>query len=99
MQYKRRERAAAKSLAAVGIATGLVLGLASAGRRFSRGVLYGSATMYAILLLALVGPFLGLIYPVPGAQYLLLLTPLLALVAPALAYAGTRRPPATITPA
>ena len=28
MQYKRRERAAAKSLAAVGIATGLVLGLA-----------------------------------------------------------------------
>jgi hypothetical protein len=78
---------------------GLVLGLASAGRRFSRGVLYGSATMYAILLLALVGPFLGLIYPVPGAQYLLLLTPLLALVAPALAYAGTRRPPATITPA
>jgi len=55
--------------------------------------------MYAILLLALVGPFLGLIYPVPGAQYLLLLTPLLALVAPALAYAGTRRPPATITPA
>jgi hypothetical protein len=77
---------------------GLVLGLASAGRRFARGVLYGSAALYAILLLALVGPFLGLIYPVPGAQYLLLLTPILALLAPALAYAGTRRPPATITP-
>jgi hypothetical protein len=78
---------------------GLVLGLASAGRRFSRGVLYGSAALYAILLLALVGPFVGLIYPVPGAQYLLLLSPILALLAPALAYAGTRRPPATVTPA
>ncbi len=77
---------------------GLVLGLASAGRRFSRGVLYGSAALYAILLLALVGPFLGLLYPVPGARYLLLLTPILALLAPVLAYAGTRRPPATITP-
>jgi len=78
---------------------GLVLGLSSAGRRFSRGVLYGSAALYAILLLALVGPFVGLIYTVPGAQYLLLLTPILALLAPALAYAGTHRPPATIVPA
>ncbi len=78
---------------------GIVLGIASAGRRFSRGVLYGSAALYALLLLALVGPFLGLIYPVPGAQYILLLTPVLALLAPALAYAGTRRPPATIVPA
>jgi hypothetical protein len=78
---------------------GLVLGLSSAGRRFSRGVLYGSAALYGILLLALVGPFVGLIYPVPGAQYLLLLSPILALLAPGLAYAGTRRPPATITPA
>jgi hypothetical protein len=69
---------------------GLVLGLASAGRRFSRGILYGSA---------LVGPFVGLIYPVPGAEYLLLLSPLLALLAPGLAYAGTRRPPATTAPA
>ncbi|MCI4372958.1 MAG: hypothetical protein L3K02_04880 [Thermoplasmata archaeon] len=75
---------------------GIVLGLASAGRRFSRGILYGSAALYAILLLALVGPFVGLIYPVPGAQYLLLLAPILALVAPALAYGGARRPPATI---
>jgi hypothetical protein len=78
---------------------GLVLGLASAGRRFSRGILYGSAAAYGLLLLALVGPFVGLIYPVPGAEYLLLLSPLLALLAPGLAYAGTRRPPATTAPA
>jgi hypothetical protein len=75
---------------------GLVLGLASAGSRFGRGVLYGASGLYAILLLALVGPFLSAIYTVPDAQYLLLVTPLLALLAPALAYAGTRRPPATI---
>jgi hypothetical protein len=77
---------------------GLVLGLSSAASRFSRGVLYGSAALYGVLLLALVGPFVGLLYPVPGAQYLLLLAPLLALLAPALAYAGTRRAPATIVP-
>jgi hypothetical protein len=78
---------------------GLVLGLASAGRRFSRGALYGASALYALLLLALVGPFVGLIYPIPGAEYLLLLAPILALVAPALAYAGTRRPPVTVAPA
>jgi hypothetical protein len=78
---------------------GLVLGLASAGRRFSRGALYGAAALYGVLLLALVGPFIGLLYPVPGAQYLLLVSPVLALVAPALAYAGSRRPPATVVPA
>jgi len=78
---------------------GLVLGLASTGQRFSRGVLYGSSALYAVLLLALVGPFVGLIYPVPGAQYLLLLSPILALLAPGLAYAGARRAPATIAPA
>ncbi|MCI4343014.1 MAG: DUF973 family protein [Thermoplasmata archaeon] len=77
---------------------GLVLGMSSAGRRFSRGSLYGAAALYAILLLALVGPFVGLIYPVPGAEYLLLLSPVLALLAPALAYAGSRRAPATIVP-
>jgi hypothetical protein len=78
---------------------GLVLGMASAGRRFARGALYGAAALYALLLLALVGPFLALVYPLPGAQYLLLLSPLLALLAPALTYAGTRRPPGTVIPA
>jgi Protein of unknown function (DUF973) len=78
---------------------GLVLGIASAGRRFSRGALYGAAALYTILLLALMGPFVGLIYPVPGAGYLLLLSPILALVAPALAYSATRRPPVTVAPA
>jgi hypothetical protein len=77
---------------------GLVLGIASAGRRFSRGTLYGAAAVYALLLLALVGPFLALVYPIPGAQYLLLLSPLLALAAPALAYGGSRRPPGTVVP-
>ncbi|MCI4364999.1 MAG: hypothetical protein L3K10_02910 [Thermoplasmata archaeon] len=75
---------------------GLVLGIAAAGRRFGRGVLYGSAALYSLLLLALVGPFVALLYPVPGAQYFLLAVPVLALLAPALAYAGARRPPVRI---
>jgi hypothetical protein len=75
---------------------GLVLGIASAGRRFARGALYGGSALYAVLLLALVGPFVELLYPVPGAQYILLATPILALLAPGLAYAGSRTPPATV---
>lgn len=75
---------------------GIVVGLSSAGRRFARGSLYGGATFYALLLLVLVGPFLSLVYTVPGTEYLLLVTPLLAILAPAFVLVGTRTPPATV---
>jgi NADH:ubiquinone oxidoreductase subunit 6 (subunit J) len=78
---------------------GLVLGMASAGRRFERGALYGASILYSLLLLVLVGPFLALVYPVPGAGLFLLALPILALLAPALALAGSRRPPAVVKPA
>jgi NADH:ubiquinone oxidoreductase subunit 6 (subunit J) len=78
---------------------GLVLGLASAGRRFARGALYGGSIIYSLLLLVLVGPFLALVYPVPGAGLFLLALPVLALLAPALALAGARRPPVLVKPA
>jgi hypothetical protein len=75
---------------------GLVVGMSSAGRRFARGVLYGSSIFYALLLLVLVGPFLALVYSVPDQQYLLLAVPVLALLAPALVLVGMRHPPATV---
>lgn len=75
---------------------GLVVGLSSAGHRFARGSLYGGAALYALLLLVLVGPFLALVYAVPDQQYLLLIVPLLALLAPMLTYVGSRVPPPTV---
>ncbi|MGA8663696.1 MAG: hypothetical protein WB809_01300 [Thermoplasmata archaeon] len=75
---------------------GIVLGLGSAGHRFARAALYGGAAFYGLLLLVLVGPFLSLVYPVPGGEYLLLVTPALALLAPAFVLAGSRTPPATV---
>ncbi len=75
---------------------GIVVGLSSAGRRFARGVLYGGAAFYALLLLVLVGPFLALVYVVPDQQYLLLVVPFLALIAPILTFAGSHVPPPTV---
>jgi hypothetical protein len=75
---------------------GIVIGLSSAGHRFARGTLYGGAALYALLLLVLIGPFLSLVYPVPGGEYLLLVAPVLALLAPALVLAGSRAAPATV---
>ncbi|HEY1198974.1 MAG TPA: hypothetical protein VGG32_09685 [Thermoplasmata archaeon] len=61
---------------------GIVLGLSAASSRFkSREVAVGAA-LYAILLLALVGPFVALVVSFPGVEYLLLLVPILALLAP-----------------
>jgi hypothetical protein len=78
---------------------GIVVGLSSAGSRFQRGALYWGAALYAILLLVLIGPFLNQIYPVPGAEYLLILAPVLAILAPALVLSGSRAPPSAVRPA
>lgn len=75
---------------------GIVVGLSSAGRRFARRSLYGGATLYALLLLVLIGPFLALVYVVPDQQYLLLVVPFLAVLAPIFTYAGARVPPVTV---
>jgi hypothetical protein len=68
---------------------GVVLGLGTAGGRYRRGALTGAAVLYALVLLALVGPFLVLFRTFPDANYVLLATPLLLLLAPALVWSGT----------
>jgi hypothetical protein len=78
---------------------GIVVGLGSAGARFRRGAIAVGAALYALLLLVLVGPFLAEVYTIPGQQYLLVLLPVLAVLAPALVLAGTRAPLTTIRPA
>lgn len=75
---------------------GIVVGLSSAGHRFARRSLYGGATLYALLLLVLIGPFLALVYVVPDQQYLLLVVPFLALLAPIFTLVGARVPPVTV---
>jgi hypothetical protein len=75
---------------------GIVLGLFFAGHRFSRGTLAGGAVLYLLLLVVLVAPFIALIYAVPGTQYVLLVAPILAVLAPALVFAGARRPFASV---
>ncbi len=77
---------------------GIVLGLFFAGHRFVRGALAGSAVLYLLLLLVLVGPFIALLYAVPGTQYVLLIAPVLAILAPALVLAGVRQPFASVRP-
>lgn len=77
---------------------GIVLGLFFASHRFVRGALAGGAVLYLLLLLVLVGPFIALIYSVPGTQYLLLVAPVLAILAPALVLAGIRQPFASVRP-
>lgn len=67
---------------------GIVLGLFVAGNRFRAGSLTGSASLYAILLLILLVPFLGLIVTLPDLSYLVVIAPLLGILAPALALAG-----------
>ncbi len=67
---------------------GLVLGLGHAGGRYHRAPLYGGSFLYALLVVVVVGPFLGLVYAVPDVEYLLLAVPLLALLAPGLTLWG-----------
>jgi hypothetical protein len=69
---------------------GLVLGLSRTGGRYHHSSFYGGAALYALLLLALVGPFIALITPIPDVQYLLFVTPFFTLLAPAFVFAGSR---------
>lgn len=69
---------------------GLVLGLSAGSSRFrSRSIGVGAA-LYAVLLLALVGPFIALVVAFPGVEYLLLLAPVLSIVAPIFVFRGSR---------
>jgi hypothetical protein len=70
---------------------GIVIGLTLAGRRYQNGAVLGGATLYAILLLVLIGPFLGLLTPLPGIEYLLLVAPIFLVIGPGLVLGGARR--------
>jgi len=70
---------------------GIVLGLwAGSSRVQSRSIGVGSV-LYALLLLALVGPFVSLVVAFPGVEYLLLLVPILSVLAPFFVFHGSRR--------
>ena len=70
---------------------GIVVGLALAGRRYQNGAVSGGASLYAVLLLVLVGPFLSLLTPLPEIDYLLLAVPLFIVLAPGLVLGGANR--------
>ena len=70
---------------------GIVLGLTLGGRRYREIRLVGGAAVYGLLLLVLIDPFVVLLFPLGGWQYPLLTVPILAVLAPALVYVGSRR--------
>ncbi len=78
---------------------GIVIGLGLAGGRFRAGALTGAAIVYAILLLFLIVPFVGLYVTLPGLGDLILLAPLLAIIGPALALSGSVRTTRRMAPA
>jgi hypothetical protein len=70
---------------------GVVLGLFLAGNRFKVGALSGSAVVYTVLLLILLIPFVALVVTIPDLAGLVILAPILAILAPALALVGANR--------
>ncbi len=70
---------------------GIVLGLSAGSSRFKTREIGLGAALYAILLLALVGPFISLVVSFPGVEYLLVLVPILSLLAPFFVFRGTDR--------
>lgn len=70
---------------------GIVVGLLIAGNRFGTGTFSGSGALYGILLLILIVPFVDLFVTVPDVSYLVVIAPLLSILAPALALAGSLR--------
>jgi len=69
---------------------GLVLGLSAGSSRFHARPIGVGAALYGVLLLALVGPFVALVFAFPGSEYLLVVAPFLSLLAPAFVYRGSR---------
>lgn len=78
---------------------GIVVGLSLAGRRYRNRAVSGGAALYALLLLVLIGPFLALLTPLPGIDYLLLIVPAFIVLAPGLVLGGARRTLARATAA
>jgi hypothetical protein len=70
---------------------GIVIGLSLTGRRYQNGAVSGGAALYAILLLVLIGPFVGLLTPLPGIDDVLLVAPIFVVLAPGLVLGGARR--------
>ncbi len=70
---------------------GVMIGLFLSGNRFQAPALSGSGIVYGLLLLILLLPLAALYVTVPHASYLLILAPLLALIGPGLALAGSLR--------
>ncbi len=70
---------------------GIVLGLSAGASRFKTREIALGAALYAILLLALVGPFVSLIVSFRGVEYLLVLVPILSVLAPIFVFRGTDR--------
>lgn len=70
---------------------GIMIGLFVAGNRFRSGALTGGAALYGLLLLLLLVPLASLFVAVPGVAYLVILSPVFALLGPGLALAGSVR--------
>ncbi|MFI5413630.1 MAG: hypothetical protein ACHQ0I_03485 [Candidatus Lutacidiplasmatales archaeon] len=69
---------------------GIVLGLSAGSSRFKTREIGLGAAFYAILLLALIGPFIALVVSVPGVEFILVLVPILSLLAPYFVFRGAR---------
>jgi hypothetical protein len=69
---------------------GVVVGISLTGGRYRSGWLYVGAAVYALLLLDLIAPFLGLLLPIASLTEPLLAGPLLVLIAPAAVIVGAR---------
>ena len=69
---------------------GIVLGLSAGSSRFKTRSMGLGAALYGVLLLALVGPFISLVFSFNGVEYLLLLIPILSVLAPLTVLRGSR---------
>ena len=78
---------------------GIMIGLFVAGSRFRSGELTGSGVLYGLLLLLLLVPLASLFVTIPGVAYLVLLSPVFALLGPGLALAGSVRTGDRLAPA
>jgi len=70
---------------------GVVIGVGLAASRFHQAWFYGGAAAYAVLLLGLLGPTLGLLVPLGPLTYPLLAAPVLILLASGMTFQGSRR--------
>jgi len=69
---------------------GIVVGLSAGSSRFHVREIAVESLLYAILLLALIGPFIALVVSFPGAELILVVVPVLSLLAPYFVFRGDR---------